>query len=336
MDWFEKITGFKESSYKYAQSQLFEADGYLCSRQSTQRFAVGEFRLPSLAELREQRGLSHSSGRLTVRNVSGDARKMHADPEYANALFQVASQFNVLEMITPHVTPEDGVTRYRNDPTQGPACAIAAGAATIYRNYLVPVGNQQGQTAARQIDCLADLGAQLIEHLDYPRSPLWQMRNGYALATRDGLEMIGDLLGTMDPADREALKGTLRIGVQQDVQVTECDPDDGIFVSQAFCSAVPVAYSSLPASAWEPFARLVLEAAYEATVLAGLRNASRGKSNKLLLTRLGGGAFGNRDDWIDDAIRGALEQVVDEDLDVILVSHGVPSDNMLAIERVFS
>ena len=33
------------------------------------------------------------------------------------------------------MTPEDGVTRYKDDPTQGPACAIAASAATMYRNY---------------------------------------------------------------------------------------------------------------------------------------------------------------------------------------------------------
>ena len=39
------------------------------------------------------------------------------------------------------MTPEDGVTRYKDDPTQGPACAIAAGAATIYRNYFVPIGD---------------------------------------------------------------------------------------------------------------------------------------------------------------------------------------------------
>ena len=51
-------------------------------------------------------------------------------PEYEGALFQVASQFNALEMISPTVTPEEGATRYEHDRTQGPACAMAAGAAT--------------------------------------------------------------------------------------------------------------------------------------------------------------------------------------------------------------
>jgi len=37
------------------------------------------------------------------------------------APFQVASQFNLLEMTGPSVTPEHGVARYAHDPTQGPA-----------------------------------------------------------------------------------------------------------------------------------------------------------------------------------------------------------------------
>jgi hypothetical protein len=50
-------------------------------------------------------------------------------------LNSLASQFNLLEMTGPSVTPEDGVTRYKDDPTQGPACAIAAGAATILHRH---------------------------------------------------------------------------------------------------------------------------------------------------------------------------------------------------------
>jgi len=76
---------------------------------------------------------------IAVRVVVGDVRRLHAAPEHACALFQVASQFNLLEMTAPHTTREDGVTRYKDDPTQGPACAIAAGAATMYRNYFVPI-----------------------------------------------------------------------------------------------------------------------------------------------------------------------------------------------------
>ena len=87
-------------------------------------------------------------------------------------------------MVSPEVTPEQGVTRYQHDATQGPACAIAAGAATIYRNYFVPVGDAVGQTSNRQLDGLADLGAALGKALSLPVESLWTMRNGYALCTR--------------------------------------------------------------------------------------------------------------------------------------------------------
>ena len=41
-------------------------------------------------------------------------------PEFAGALFQVASQFNLLEMVSPDVTPEHGVSGYAHDLTLGP------------------------------------------------------------------------------------------------------------------------------------------------------------------------------------------------------------------------
>ena len=71
-------------------------------------------------------------------------------------------------------------------------------------------------------------------------------------------------------------------------------------------------------------------------MLAGLRNASRGKSNKVLLTRLGGGAFGNDDRWIDEAMIGALDHVAEEELEVLLVSYGAAPENMLEIARRYA
>ncbi len=194
-----------------------------------------------------------------MRNVSGDVRRMHGAPEHADALFQVASQFNMLEIVGPDVTPEDGVTRYQHDHTQGPACAIAAGAATIYRNYFAPVGDGIGQTRARQIDGLADMGAALSVALGRPVGALWSMRNGYALGTSEGLAAIGDHLRSASEGERDRLRALLRIGVHADVEVTDGAVTDGGSadrprVSQAFCSALPVAYSRQPAALWAPFA----------------------------------------------------------------------------------
>jgi hypothetical protein len=158
-------------------------------------------------------------------------------------LFQVASQFNLLEMTSYEVTPEHGVTRYQYDRTQGPACAIAAGAATVYRNYFVPVGNGYGQTAKRQLDGLAVLGEALSYSLNQPLKALWKMQNGYALCTRAGLDAIANHLGTLAPEQLDILRGKLRIGIQSDVEVTDDTEEPRPSVSQAFCSALPVAYT---------------------------------------------------------------------------------------------
>ena len=93
-------------------------------------------------------------------------------------------------------------------------------------------------------------------------------------------------------------------------------------MSQAFCSALPVAYFNRPPRKWQPFAELVLEAAYEATLLATALNAGRGASNIVMLTRLGGGAFGNEDHWIDGALKRALKIADGLALDVRMVRRG--------------
>ncbi|GJE59015.1 hypothetical protein [Methylobacterium trifolii] len=324
MDWFERLAGFREGPYAQTQAALSVVDGRLRCRGTDRRFAIGTLTLPSLAELRAEAGTVRRTGRLRLSLVEGDVRAMHRQPENAGALFQVASQFNMLEMTSPNVTPEDGVAGYADDRTQGPACAMAAGAATIYRNYLVPVAGGIGQTADRQLDGLADLGAALAQRLGIGTEALWTMRNGYALATREGLDAIAAELQAADADTLDDLRGRLRLGLHRDVEVTD-GPAPGPRVSQIFCSALPVAYSEHPAPAWALFARLVLEAAYEATLLAGSLNAARGSSKRMLLTRLGGGAFGNADDWIDAALLRALRLVGDQDLDVAIVSYGRPS-----------
>jgi len=88
-------------------------------------------------------------------------KDLHNDAHNENALFQAASQFNLLEMIGSHVSPENGVDRYESDYAQGPTCVIACGASTIYRNYFANVNGQKGQTIYNQIDCLDGIRIQL-------------------------------------------------------------------------------------------------------------------------------------------------------------------------------
>jgi hypothetical protein len=226
------------------------------------------------------------------------------------------------------------VTIYQSDPTQGPACAIAAGAATIYRNYFAQVGDQSGQTRDRQLDALADLGAALQQRIGPGGGELWSMVNGYALCNRPGLDAITDLLTRSNPDEIDELRGPLRIGLHYDVEVTDANHPFPK-VSQAFCSALPVAYGQVASKYWSKFACLVLEAAYEATLWAAVLNARRGGSRTVLITSLGGGAFGNDESWIEVGLVRALKLAAGFDLDVKLVSYGRPSSAFVRIAEAF-
>lgn len=337
MNWFERLTGFREAGYEDTRCLLEIAGQKLYSRINGRSYGIGELQLLSLKDLRERATLGAGlKGRMTFRIVRGDVGQMHQSPQYAGSLFQVASQFNLLEMASPEVTPEQGVTRYQHDRTQGPACAIAAGAATIYRNYFVPIDDGFGQTSERQLNGLGGVGLALARAIGRPTDKLWKMTNGYALCSAEGLSAIGGYIQGLDPAQSDALGAELCVGLHQDVEVTAHDGAFPPVVSQLFCSALPVAYSRVPAAQWQPFAELVLRAAYEATFWAAVLNAQRGVSNKVLLTRLGGGAFGNVDEWIDAAIERALTRFQEYDLDVRLVSFGPPLPAMSALERAYA
>ena len=252
MDWFEILTGFRETGYDDTRAKLKVEGSRLQSLINGKSYGIGELELVPLQALRERvKSAGGLPGRLKVSVVTGDVRQMHQSPENAGALFQVASQFNLLEMVSPTVTPEHGVTRYQHDRTQGPACAIAAGAATIYRNYFAPVGGSDGQTTERQFDGLADLGEALGDALNQPVEALWSMQNGYALCTRAGLDAIAEHLGALQPEQLDILRGKLCIGIHRDVEVTDAAGEHRPLVSQAFCSALPVAYTRVPPSHWE-------------------------------------------------------------------------------------
>jgi len=315
MSWFTKLTGIEEESPAQVREQLsLDGDCLVCP--GGKRIAFGRLELPRLSELRRSvADLQTESRPSTLREIVGDVRALHAGPANAGAIFQVASQFNLLEMTGPSITPERGVGIYENDPTQGPACAIACGAGTIYRNYFVDVDGQTGQSADKQIDCSADLGLRLGN----TGGRLWRMQNGYLFPSDEGLAEVTQTIRAASETDREALLGQLRIGLQLNAEVTL--DGAGHRVSQAYCSALPVAYGRQPADQWADFAQLILDAVYEATFAAGVINANRTGNRVVYLTLLGGGVFGNRAEWITAAIERAFRKHAQHGLDVRIVSY---------------
>lgn len=325
-NWFEHLTGFREETPDQVRANLSLDGSTLFSKVNGRRMEAGRLELSTLGQLRSMVDVeSVSKAALTISETVADARELHADHHSEGAIFQVASQFNLLEMISPSVTPEDGIAIYSSDPTQGPACAIAAGAGTIVRNYFAPVNGRIGQSTDNQIDCLHELGTELGNH----QESLWSMQNGYALASESGLRSVDNILAKLDSGAMDNLRAALGIGIQWDTEVTL--DNSGLLVSQIYCSALPVAYSPHPPELWERFARLILEATYEATLAAAVLNFQRTGNKKLFLTLVGGGAFGNETNWILSAIRRACDIFEKFPLDVRIVSHRMPNPRLEAI-----
>lgn len=317
MTWFETLTGFREESPERIRENMTVEGSQMKSKVNGRSWKSGHLETPSLAELRQRaKSTSSTHKRTSIREVVADVQTLHCDDVNAGAMFQVASQFNLLEMTSPNIEPEAGIGIYENDFTQGPACAIAAGAGTIYRNYFVEVNRKIGQTYDNQINCLAEIG----ELLGNKEECYWRMVNGYMLPEPGGLEAIHRQLSELDETEKDQLRAALLVGLHRDTQVTLHGSTH--LVSQIYCSALPVRYTRYSPDLWAPIARLILEAAYEATLCAAIENAVRTQNNRLYLTLLGGGAFGNQQSWIFDAIQRAVCIYPNSGLDLSVVSYG--------------
>jgi len=66
----------------------------------------------------------------------------------------------------------------------------------------------------------------------------------------------------------------------------------------------------------------VLEASYEATICTAILNWLSTGNNRVFLTLLGGGAFGNETSWITESIKRALRLYEDWNIEVEIVSYG--------------
>ncbi len=316
-NWFEELFGFKEGPYPWTQKQ-FEVDGpWLTSKHSDRRYQFGHFSTPTISELRQFVKRDVGPSTLT-HEVVGDALLLHADPANAGDMFQVASQFNALEFPSPETTPEDGITNYEYDATQGPACSLAAAAGTVYRNYLVKLNGHTGQTAQHQINNLHSLENMLSS------GPHWEVTNGYV---ESSAQQLSNLAAGIRKYDRDDLVGAVRIGLQSQTEVTFTDRftvnREPHLVSQAYCSAISCGYSAVETESWEPITTIALDAAYEGTLLAAAIMRDQGiGTGRVWLTFIGGGVFGNKDDWIMKSMQRAIQLSADLSLHIVIAHYG--------------
>lgn len=340
--WFENLFGFQETTQE-STIKMLDIDtesGILVSKANNRMFHIGKFTTPSLQTIRDY--YFKISNQTKPGIVEFDHRAindiLYIHHQYPDAVFQAASQFNCLEFQNSYMIPENGITEYVYDYTQGPACALACAAGTLYRNCL--------QTETTQINNLCELEAKLPNY--------WTVKNGYVFSDKTKIMELNKKL--YDIKNLNSLRDYVRIGLHQNVGVTFYDRftpiesnlasnssaffNQDIRVTQCYCSAISCGYTNIPIKLWEPLARIILEANYEATIWAAAINRLLGGSKDVFLTFVGGGVFKNELEWITDAIGRAIVIAKKYNLDLnIHICHfrcinvGLVTQVDLAIEK---
>jgi hypothetical protein len=150
---FEYVMGVTEPTFQQSKRHNdfiswneTEQSFFLRNQKTKEQFRAGKFSIISIKELREKTGSLRSVTRGTFNVIEAlspigqeyyryvDIGAMQADPKNRDAVFQVASNFNCLELVSPH-DAVDGITKYVHDLTQGPFASISAAPGLILRHY---------------------------------------------------------------------------------------------------------------------------------------------------------------------------------------------------------
>ncbi len=305
-----------------ADAFVFDSAGVASLTAGGSTWSAGRFETASIRELRERARARLSGGapgelRVCVFNGASpvtDIGGLQATCK-EGTLFQVASQFNCLESPGPYVAP---VAQYFHDPTQGPRAAISAFPATLLRHYAAPAPGGERfvqETDGPQLDLLADACGRGV------------VQNGYL--TGEGA-VDKHTLGALLKSNFERI----RVGIHDEAEVVlGYDWDGGVEdaerrrITQVFTSTVAGgsygAASRLGREAFTVASEHLLRAAYLGTLLAAI---SLGRP-RVVLTLIGGGAFGNSIPLIWTAIEWALDEVtpfLTQDIQVVVNGHNLP------------
>ena len=122
MDWFEKLTGFRETRYEEVRARLEVEGERQRSRINGASYGIGELELVSLQALRERaKSVGNLAGRLKTSVVTGDVRRMHganAVPKKAEDQAcgrRVVSALNELWDLTRTVEPAMAAHQIRRE-----------------------------------------------------------------------------------------------------------------------------------------------------------------------------------------------------------------------------
>jgi hypothetical protein len=327
--WFENLFGFQESLSAVQENFIIEElpdHATLTSTANNRTFNVGRFsvrNLPSFSHVLEHRsatpGTLHiirGEGWLGENSCICNVLETQSLPEFDGATFQAASNFNCLEYAAFGGIALLGVTNYVYDYTQGPYCALAAGAGPVYRNYFVPHADGTIGQLTKEIELLANTAiGRFVQH-GFP-----------VLGTVDLAAVAGadwDDLDQFRVGPHENLEVTTRTTRGSEDLVTEGIPR-GQIVHQVYAAFLWFEELVERNETSLRIARQLLIAQYRATVLAAWEMSAkypgRAGSRRLVLTAVGGGWFGNPRELIAGAVLAAEDLIRQSGLEVYFVCY---------------
>jgi hypothetical protein len=299
----------------------FNEDGFATLTTNKRRFDAGRFEIISIGALKQKLQSLPKREHATLRLSAMFGSDPMTDIGYLqataspNTLFQVASQFNCLESPGPYLVP---VSDYVNDPTQGPRASISAFPATLLRHHAAPspVGPFTQQKEA-QLNLLSDA-------LDDSSA---EVKSGYL--TTQHIKNPQKLVQQLEERFDE-----IKVGVHERAQVVYGYnwggpiPERGTqHISQAFTSTMALGgYSNAALTPVLTDACIqLLRAAYLGTILSAISLNMK----TVVLTLIGGGAFGNPIPIIWDAILwavGEANRYATDEVEILVNLRTIPAE----------
>ena len=320
---FKETFGFDESEddvYKYITVEETEDGTIMKDKANNKTWNSGIFKTVGINDIpkHEARGggklhIIKGNGSRSTKYWLVDVLPAQSHPENDGATYQAASNFNALEFTSPNQTARDGISSYPYDRTQGPYCALACTPSILYRNYFVQVpGSKRPGQLTKEIELLEN-------------TPI-HVTHGYAEIT-DTKSLRNENFDFSDltkykVASHSNCEVTLTSGASG-LEVFE--PEDGKkhIAHHVYAAAFNFSYSVEKNAYTLKIAESLLEAQYRATILCAWDNSvkypGREGSNKLYLTLLGGGVFGNPKSLICKQIEKCQDLIVESGLDVYVV-----------------
>jgi hypothetical protein len=272
-NWFEQLIGKPETEFNYTLAEV----------PPKYHSSMGKFNQLSINELKERVAdfpVNNSDGVKLQVDYRTSYGYMHLFDTSAlqftapeNSLFQVASNFNCLEVPKANYNPFNGwfLTNQMTDMTQGPSASGGAAFGSILRLL---------EHKIKPIDLLADV-------------PVIKSKNG---------KVPYDWNSTVQVADN----GLIKVGLHRNTRAAFLRMSNnfaynpqGPLINQVFTSTC-ICENTRPNS----LSRTLLEAAYEGTYLCAVVT----QAPLVVLTLIGGGVFNNNHELIIQAMMKAHDK----------------------------